>query len=75
AELVAAGLEATAERRDGEPAREILAAAVATGADLIVVGTHGRTGLARLAKGSVAGKVLHHASCSVLIVREAPSPA
>jgi nucleotide-binding universal stress UspA family protein len=75
AELVAAGLDATEERRDGEPAGEILAAAVATGADLIVLGTHGRTGLARLAKGSVAGKVLHHASCSVLIVREAASRA
>jgi nucleotide-binding universal stress UspA family protein len=75
AELVAAGLDATEERREGEPAGEILAAAVATGADLIVLGTHGRTGLARLAKGSVAGKVLHHASCSVLIVREAASRA
>jgi nucleotide-binding universal stress UspA family protein len=72
AALVTAGLDATAERRDGEPATEILAAATAAGADIIVMGTHGRTGLARLAKGSVAGKVLHHATSSVLIVREAP---
>lgn len=75
AELTDAGLDATAERREGEPAAEILTASVAAGADLIVLGTHGRTGLARLAKGSVAGKVLHHATCSVLIVREAPTEA
>lgn len=74
-ELVAAGVDATSERRDGDPATEILAAATAAGADIIVVGTHGRTGLARLAKGSVAGKVLHHATSSVLIVREAVTSA
>jgi nucleotide-binding universal stress UspA family protein len=75
AEFAAAGFHATAERRDGDPATEILAAATASGADIIVIGTHGRTGLARLAKGSVAGKVLHHATSSVLIVREAPAGA
>lgn len=39
------------------------------GAELIVVGTHGRTGLARLALGSVAGRVAARARCPVLTVR------
>jgi universal stress protein A len=42
-------------------------------AELIVVGTHGRTGLSRLALGSVAESVVLHAHCSVLVVRLAPS--
>jgi nucleotide-binding universal stress UspA family protein len=36
---------------------------------LIVVGTHGRTGLTRIVLGSVARNVMLHAGCSVLIVR------
>jgi hypothetical protein len=39
-------------------------------ADLIVTGTHGRTGLTRLVLGSVARNVLHHADCSVLVSRQ-----
>jgi nucleotide-binding universal stress UspA family protein len=69
-ELRAVGLAAEAERRDGDAATELIAAARATNADLIVLGTHGRTGLARLVLGSVARNVLHHATCSVLVVRE-----
>ncbi|CAN5855487.1 hypothetical protein BH11MYX2_BH11MYX2_26680 [soil metagenome] len=38
-------------------------------ADLVVVGTEGRTGIARMALGSVAEKVVRHAGCSVLVVR------
>ncbi len=38
-------------------------------ADLIVMGTHGRTGVARLILGSVASRVLALAACSVLTVR------
>ncbi len=70
AELEAAGLNAVADRRQGDAATEILAAASASETDLIVMGTHGRTGLARLVIGSVARNVLQHATCSVLVVRE-----
>jgi nucleotide-binding universal stress UspA family protein len=38
------------------------------GIDLIVIGTHGRTGMTRLMIGSVAEKVVRHASCAVLVV-------
>lgn len=69
AELQAAGLSAEADRREGDAATEILAAANASNADLIVMGTRGRRGLARAVLGSVARNVLQHASCSVLIVR------
>ena len=73
--LLAAGLSAEADRSEGDAATEILAAAAASDADLIVIGTHGRTGLARLVLGSVARNVLQHATCSVLIVREgSPRP-
>jgi nucleotide-binding universal stress UspA family protein len=43
-------------------------AAAARGADLVVVGTHGRTGSERLFMGSVAEQVIRHATCSVLSV-------
>jgi nucleotide-binding universal stress UspA family protein len=68
--LRSTGLAAVADRRDGDAATEILSAAASSNADLIVMGTHGRTGLARLVLGSVARNVVHHATCSVLLVRE-----
>lgn len=39
-------------------------------ADLVVVGTHGRTGLQRMFLGSVAERVIHHAQCPVMAVRQ-----
>lgn len=69
-QLQAAGLSAEEDRREGNAASEILGAARDSKADLIVMGTHGRTGLARLVIGSVARNVLQHAPCSVLVVRE-----
>ena len=72
-ELREAGVLATAQSREGDPAAQIIAAAAACDADLIVVGTHGRTGLQRLVLGSVARNVLHHATSSVLIVRSGAS--
>jgi len=54
---------------EGEPAGEILRAAHAYDADLIVMGTHGRGGLSRLVMGSVAEAVSRKADCPVLTVR------
>lgn len=50
--------------------------AARNGIDLIIIGTHGRTGVSRLLIGSVAEKVVRHASCPVLVVPHAKqSPA
>ncbi len=53
----------------GDIAEEILEHATRDGADVIVMGTHGRTGLAHLFLGSMTEKVLRHASVPVLTVR------
>jgi nucleotide-binding universal stress UspA family protein len=54
---------------EGDPADEIVRHARQMAADLIVMGTQGRTGLDRLLLGSVAEKVLRDAACSVLVVK------
>lgn len=54
---------------EGEPAAEIVRYAADAGMDLIVIGTHGRTGVERLLMGSVAEKVMRDAPCSVLVVK------
>lgn len=54
---------------EGEPGAEIVRAAKDVGAALIVMGTHGRTGLKRLLMGSVAEQVMRNAHCPVLTVR------
>jgi len=54
--------------RCGDPVREILAAAHEWRADLLVLGTHARSGLARMFVGSTAEGVLRHSTCPVLIV-------
>jgi nucleotide-binding universal stress UspA family protein len=53
----------------GEPAHEIVAFAKEKGSDLVVVGTHGRTGLQHALMGSVAERVVRKAPCPVLTVR------
>jgi nucleotide-binding universal stress UspA family protein len=53
----------------GDPWRTIVQLASSLSADLVVVGTAGRTGIARLALGSVAEKVVRHAGCPVLVAR------
>jgi universal stress protein E len=57
------------QTREGRAAQTIADTAVEVGADLLVVGTHGRTGLAHMLLGSVAEKVVRLTSCSVLAVR------
>src|SRR5437660_183779 len=64
-----ARLNPRTEVRFGSPAAEIDEAAKELAADLIVVSTHGRTGLAHLLLGSVAEKVIRYAPCPVLVVR------
>lgn len=54
---------------DGDPAAEIVKAAGDVKADLIVMGTHGWTGLSRLLMGSVAEGVMRKAPCPVLTVK------
>ena len=53
----------------GNAAEQIIQAADDTGVDLIAMSTHGRSGLRRLAFGSVTDKVLHHSKVPVLMVR------
>ena len=67
--LTEAGLEAEGRVIEGDPREALLEAASKAGADLIVVGSHGRTGLEKLLMGSVASHIVAHASCSVLVVR------
>ena len=69
AQLTDAGSISSAEVREGDAAQQLIDAAAAMGADCIVIGSHGRTGISRLFLGSVARAVLFNAPCSVLIVR------
>jgi nucleotide-binding universal stress UspA family protein len=59
----------TAKLLNGVPWRTIVDAAGDPTIDLIVAGTHGRTGLARVILGSVVERIVRHAPCSVLVVR------
>jgi nucleotide-binding universal stress UspA family protein len=69
------GPEAVVHMTDGPPKRAIVTLAESLPAELVVVATHGRTGLSRLALGSVAEAVVRAAPCSVLVVRAAQPPA
>lgn len=60
--------------RVGHPADAIEEVAREWRADLIVVGSHGRSGLGRVLLGSVADAVVRRAPCPVLLVRNAPYP-
>ena len=59
---------------EGDPRTAIVDPADEWQADLIVVGSHGRTGLTRLMLGSVAQSVVAHAHCSVEVVRHRAAP-
>jgi nucleotide-binding universal stress UspA family protein len=66
-----AGLVATSLLTEGSAAEQIVKSAKAKRADLLVIGTHGRSGFARLLLGSVAAHVVATAPCPVLTVRRA----
>jgi nucleotide-binding universal stress UspA family protein len=69
AKAKAAGVRAKGMLMDGVAHEQIIRAAKAKRADLLVLGTHGRSGLAKLFIGSVAGRVVSAAPCPVLTVR------
>ncbi|MCA1593512.1 MAG: universal stress protein [Acidobacteria bacterium] len=64
-----AGLDVEDVVTHGEAASEIVRVARERGADLIVVSSHGRTGLGRILFGSTAESVVRHAHCPVLVVK------
>jgi nucleotide-binding universal stress UspA family protein len=71
---ITAGLEKKGRRvrsllKTGAPAQVIVDSAKSVGADMIILSTHGRTGLAHMLMGSVAEKVVRHSGCPVLTVR------
>ena len=68
--LASQGLKVTTAVEYGDPKPRIIEAAGKWGADLIVMGAHGRTGLERFLLGSVSEAVARHANCSVQIVRK-----
>jgi len=72
ASLERLGHEGTTEVVEGPPSRAIPEHAETTKATLVTVATHGRTGMARIALGSVAADVARRCPCSVLVVRSAP---
>lgn len=67
--LNTAGLASETAVREGDPRSEIVGEATEWGADLIVVGSHGHTGVKRWLLGSVAAAVVNHAPCSVEVIR------
>lgn len=65
----ASGVDASFLVWDGDPGDAIVAAADAETADIIVVGSHGRSGVSRFLIGSVSDYVVRHAHCPVMVVR------
>jgi nucleotide-binding universal stress UspA family protein len=63
------GVSVKHEVIEGVPGSAIVEAAKSHGADLIVMGTHGRSGFAAMLLGSTAQGVLHQAGCPVLVIR------
>jgi len=68
-ELLPQGSAELAVRVSRSPGGAIVKHAESIGADVIIVGTHGREGVSRLLMGSVAEYVVRHAPCPVLVVR------
>ncbi|MBV8884555.1 MAG: universal stress protein [Chroococcidiopsidaceae cyanobacterium CP_BM_RX_35] len=69
-----AGVNTEFTQHSGSPGRTICDSARTWGADLLVVGRRGRSGLSELLLGSVSNYVLHHAPCSVLVVQGITCP-
>jgi nucleotide-binding universal stress UspA family protein len=67
--LTASGLSVDTTVRQGKPATEIDEVARERGAAVVIMATHGRTGLVRALLGSVAGEVLHQGTSPVMLIR------
>jgi len=72
--ITSAGLKASLTVPIGHPKAVILDEAKAWGADLVVIGSHGRRGIDRVLLGSVSEAVAMHAHCSVEVIRELSTP-
>lgn len=70
AQVQRAGLQGDALLVQGSPTQAIVDTAEAHGVDLIIMGTHGRTGLTHVLLGSVAERVVREAPCPVLVTRK-----
>lgn len=73
--FTASGVRVTLETRAGYPDEGVVGVGEDTGADLIVTGTHGRTGLARFFLGSIAEKVVRLSHTNVMVVRSCDNNA
>ena len=62
-------LEVEIRLQKGDPGRVIIEVAESTEIDLVILSSHGRTGLARWVYGSVAEKILHEARCPMMLIR------
>jgi len=69
--LTQEGISTEGRVLSGRPAEAIVEVANAKGVDLIVMGSHGRTGLDRVLLGSVSDRVIGYAECAVLVVKAA----
>ena len=71
AKMQEAGIQSNGILTEGRPDDVVVEAAAKEGADLIVVGSHGRTGLMKLVLGSVSERIIGQAQCPVLVGRHA----
>lgn len=71
AALKAAGVDCDSLVAEGRPDEVVIETAASHKADLIVVGSHGRTGLSRLFLGSISERIMGQAQCPVLVARAA----
>ncbi|MCL5422354.1 MAG: universal stress protein [Nitrospirae bacterium] len=68
-ELASRGITAEFIIKHGSPAEKILEAAEGIGADLVVVGSHGKHGAEKYFFGSVSSRVVEHSKCHVLVIK------
>ncbi|MEW5746063.1 MAG: universal stress protein [Nitrospirota bacterium] len=68
-EIAARGIKAEILTKEGHPAERIIETIRETGADMVVVGAHGKHGAKKFLLGSVSSKVVEHAPCHVLVIK------